>query len=185
MEVHRRVPCGQWLRDSAGDETNPRWFAVFVNSRHEKRVSQHFEQRKIEHFLPLCLEVHRWTNRRKAKVEVPLFPNYIFVRTMKTQRPLVLQTPGVLSIVGSMREPTPLADSEIESLCAATVSGRCAQHPYLIEGTRVRVKYGPLAGKEGVLIRKENSIHVVVSLDLIKRSLALTLDEDNVELVCS
>ena len=62
------------------------WFAVFTSSHHEKRVSQLFTHHLIENFLPLYSEIHHWTNRRKVSVQLPLFPNYVFVRIARRQR---------------------------------------------------------------------------------------------------
>ena len=157
------------------------WFAVFTNSHHEKKVSQHLGQRLIEHFLPLYLEVHHWTNRRKVSVQLPLFPNYVFVRINRTQRGRVLQVPGVLSMVGCGYEPAPLPDFEIESLRAGLHLRKFEPHPYLVVGERVRIKAGPLEGMEGVLLRKKTNLRVVLTVASIKQSVAVEVDAGDVE----
>lgn len=156
------------------------WFAVFTKSHHEKRVSQHFVDRGIENFLPLHSEVHHWTNRRKTVVELPLFPNYLFVRIARTDRTPVLRVPGVLSIVGGS-DPAELRESEIESLRAGLRKGIIEPHAYLVAGDRVRIKTGPLCGMEGVLVRKKSSLRVVVTISEISRSMAAEVDAADLE----
>lgn len=157
------------------------WFAVFTSSHHEKRVSQLFTHHLIENFLPLYSEIHHWTNRRKVSVQLPLFPNYVFVRIARGQRGRVLQVPGVLSIVGCGYEPTPLADFEIESLRSGLHLRKFEPHPYLVVGERVRIKAGPLEGMEGFLLRKKNNLRVVLTVASIKQSVAVEVDAGDVE----
>src|SRR5271166_4487220 len=91
---------------------SPQWFAVYTTPRHEKSVARHFAVREIEAFLPLYRSVRRWKNGCRVSVEQPLFPNYLFVSLERPEYSRVLQTPGVLSLVGSGRQPSPLEASE-------------------------------------------------------------------------
>ena len=159
----------------------PRWFAVFTSSHHEKRVLQHLRERQIESFLPLYRTVRRRTNRCKVTLELPLFPNYLFVQIERSQRARVLTVPGILSIVGTGREPAPLPDLEVETLRSGLQLRKAEPHPYLTVGERARIKAGPLAGMEGVLLRKKNDLRVVLTLDQIMRSVAVEVDADDLE----
>lgn len=157
------------------------WFAVFVRSHHEKRISQHFVQRQIENFLPLYTEVHRWANRCKSTVELPLFPNYVFVRADKTHRGRVLSVPGVLSIVRCGSQIASLPDDEIESLRSGLRLRKFEPHPYLVVGELVRIKAGPLKGVKGVLLRKKDNLRVVITVAQIMQSVAVEVDSSDVE----
>lgn len=163
----------------AGDD--PMWFAVYTVPRHEKRLAQYFEIREIDHFLPLYRVLRKWRNGSKASIELPLFPNYIFVRIARRDRVRVLEVPGVLSIAGAGREPIPLPDEEIEALRRGVEFSKIEPHPYLVVGERVRINAGPLAGMEGVLVRKKNSCRVVLTLSLIMQSVAVELDAGDIE----
>lgn len=174
---------GEGLRLKTADApTARRWFAVFTKSHHEKCVAQHFALREIENFLPLYSEVHHWTNRRKTSVELPLFPNYLFVRIQGGERAPVLRVPGVLSIVGGP-QPTELSEFEIEALRSGLRHCRVEPHAYLVVGDRVRIKAGPLCGMHGILIRKKSSLRVVLSISEIGRSLAVEVDVADIERV--
>lgn len=158
-----------------------RWFAVYTIPRHEKRLAEHFGVRQIEYFLPLYRTLRRWKDGSRITLELPLFPNYIFVRISRRERVRVLEVPGVLSIAGCGREPVPLPDGEIEALRQGISLAQLEPHPYLVVGERVRINAGPLAGMEGVLIRKKNSFRVVLTLSMIMQSIAVELDIDDLE----
>jgi transcription antitermination factor NusG len=162
---------------------SPKWFAVYTTPRHEKAVARHFEFRRIESFLPLYMEMHRWKNGCRVNVEQPLFPGYIFARIGRRDSTQVLSVPGVLLIVGSGREPLALPDLEIEALRSGLHLRKFEPHPYLVVGEKARIKSGSLAGMVGVLARKKNSLRVVLTLELIMRSVAVEVDADELERV--
>lgn len=152
------------------------WFAAYVNSRHEKSVVRHLDERCVESFLPLYQATHRWKNGRHL-VQLPLFPGYVFVRLASAERTKVLQVPGVNYIVGNHGAPTPLPHIEIEALRNALKRGVVAQpYPYLKIGTRVEIRKGPMEGIVGVLQRWRGQYRVVISVDLIMQSVAVEVD---------
>lgn len=166
--------------DVAGPVGQHSWFAVFTRSHHEKKISHYFTQLGIENFLPLYSQVHYWTNRRKVTVQLPLFPNYVFVHIDISGRGQVLRVPGVLSIAGRGYEPSPLPDFEMESLRSGLQLRKYEPHPFLVVGTRVRINVGPLEGMEGVLVRNRNNLRVVLTVALINQSVAVEVDADDV-----
>jgi transcription antitermination factor NusG len=175
-------------RDGSGmpsDYLRPCWYAAYTCANHEKRVAQQLSVRSVEHFLPLYESVRRWKDRR-VQLQLPLFPGYVFVRLALRDRLQVLEIPSVARLVGFNGTPTPLPDGEIEALKAGLEGGvHAVPHPYLKVGRRVRITTGPLEGLEGVVIRKRNSLRLVVSLDLIQRSILLDIDASSVEPVNS
>ena len=166
------------------DETAPtqsHWYAAHVCSRHEKQVARQLEERRVSCFLPVYRSVRRWKDRRK-ELELVLFPGYVFVHLDLKDRLRVLQVPSVVRFVSFSGHPAPLPDSEIEALNNGLAGGvRAEPHPYLKVGRRVRVKYGPLAGAQGILVRRKDKFRVVLSIDLIMRSVAVEVDEADVE----
>jgi len=157
------------------------WFAVFTKAHHEKAVRQHLLQRQIETFLPLYSQVRQWTNRRRVTLQLPLFPNYVFVWLDRRDRARVLAVQGVLSIVGQGYDPTPLSEFEIESLRSGLHLRNFEPHPLLVVGTKVRIKVGALEGMEGVLLRNKNNLRVVLTVALINQSVAVEVNADDVE----
>lgn len=157
------------------------WFAAYTNSHHEKRVASHLADRQIESFLPLYSSSRRWKNRCQMNLELPLFPNYVFVRIDPRERVRVLEVTGVLSLVGFGRTLAPLPDFEIEALRSGVGQRKLEPHPYLVIGERVRIKAGPMTGMEGVLVRKKNNFRVVLALDVIMQSVAVEVDADDLD----
>jgi transcription antitermination factor NusG len=157
------------------------WFAAYTTPRHEKHVSELLAERQIETFLPLYRTARQWKKSTPVVLELPLFPTYVFVHIDRQSRGAVLNLPGVLSIVGSSKEPWPLPDFDIEVLRRGMQAHKVEPHPYLKIGERVRVKAGMMAGVEGILVRKKNEFRVVLSLDAIMQSVAVEVDADDLE----
>ena len=157
------------------------WYAACTRARHEKLVSKQLEEKRIGCFLPLYRSVRRWKDRQK-ELELALFPGYVFVRIGPEDRLRVLQTSGVVRFVSFRGQPAALDNGEIEALRNGIANGVSAEpHPYLRVGQRVRVKYGPLAGAEGILVRKKDKCRLVLNLDLIMRSVAAEVDAADLE----
>jgi transcription antitermination factor NusG len=159
----------------------PRWYAVYTRARHEKRVAQQLENGRTESYLPLCEKQSRWQDRY-VRLQLPLFPGYVFVRVALKERLAVLQIPGVVRLVGFNNVPEPLPEGQIDAL--RQVLGNCLHaepYPFLSAGRRVRVRYGPLAGFEGILVRRKANCRVVLSVDLIMRSIIVDIDATDLE----
>jgi len=156
------------------------WYAGYTASRHEKRVAEHFAQRGVEHFLPLYETIHRWNNGRH-RVQLPLFPSYIFVHIALRDRMRVIEVPGFVRLVGFNSLPCPLPEVDINRMKEALNKGVVAEpYPYLTVGRRVEVRNGPLQGMTGILLRRQNKCRVVISVDLIMRSMAVEVEAADV-----
>lgn len=154
------------------------WYAVQTRSRHEKLVAHRFQERGITTFLPLVTEVHRWSDRKKI-VQLPLFSCYVFAKIPATNvdRLRVLRVDGVLSLVGTRGEGTPIPDDQIESVRILLEERMpLSSHPFLKIGQRVRIRSGALDGMEGILLSRNGDRTLVVSVDAIQRSLAVSLE---------
>ncbi len=158
-----------------------RWYAAQTCANHEKRVLEQLSQRTVEAYLPLYASVRRWKDRR-VRLELPLFPGYVFVRLALRDRLQVLQTPSVVRLVGFGGQPTALPDQEIDALRQGlTRDVRVEPHRYLKVGQRVRVSSGPLQGLQGILARRKKGTRFVISFELIMRSVAVEIDVANLE----
>ncbi len=161
------------------------WYALYTSPRHEKRVAEQIQQRRISCFLPLYRSIRRWKDRRK-ELELALFPGYVFVQLELRDRLKVLQLPGVVRFVSFNGHPAALPQAEIESLRKG-LNGcvRMSPHPYLRDGRRVRMSSGPLAGLEGILHRRRNrdkeKLRLVVSIEMLMRAVAVEVDEADIE----
>lgn len=158
-----------------------RWYAAYTRAQHEKRVADQLAAREVEHFLPLYVTVRHWKDRR-VQLHLPLFPGYVFVRLALRERLRVLELPGVVRLVGFNGLPAALPDEEIETMrIGLSRLLRTEPYPYLKVGRRVRIVGGPLVGLEGILLRKKGSLRVVVSLDLIQRSIGVDVEAADIK----
>jgi transcription antitermination factor NusG len=152
------------------------WFAAYTYPRHEKKVAEHLSRAGVRSFLPLYQEARRWKNGVRVVVEKPLFPSYVFVNVEIAESLKVLQTPSVASLVTVGGVPAPLPNHEIESLMAGVSQLALQPHPYLRKGDRVRVKSGPFAEQEGVLVLCRNRWRVVICIELLMQAVSVEID---------
>jgi len=179
------VSCGEppdfpWVETATIAES---WFAIQTRARHEKAVAQRLREKEIATFLPLFKSVHRWSDRRKT-VELPLFSCYVFVRLAprNDQRLKVLVEDGVVTFVGNRGQGTPIPNEEIEAVRTLLLKQLpYGSYPFLKIGQRVRVRSGALSGVEGILISQSGDSTLVLSIDAIQRSLAVSIVGYDVE----
>ena len=153
------------------------WYAVWSRSRHEKMVATALTNAGVTTFLPLVTETHRWSDRRKS-VDVPLFPGYVFVQILNSPEAQmrVLKTSGVVQFVGNRQGAVPIQDKEIDDVRAVLEERvSCSPYPFLQLGQRVRIRGGSLDGIEGILIERDSASKLVISIELIQRSLAVSV----------
>lgn len=174
-----------WPLDSPLQSVEPQWFAVQTRPRHEKKVHTGLLEKGIHSFLPLHRERRVWSDRRQW-VELPLFSHYVFVRIPGALelRARVLRTSGVIQFAGVPGRGTSIPDEQIETLQAiAEHRIPMTPHDFLKIGERIRIRGGALHGIEGVLTAIKNDRNLIVSVDLIQRSVAIRLDGFDVERV--
>ncbi len=158
------------------------WHVLYTLPRHERRVSQQLAYIGLGSYVPLYETIRRWTDRR-VKLELPLFPGYVFVQLSTTERIRVLQLPSTVRFVTFQARPAIIGNEEIESLRHALSVRKAEPHPYLAEGKRVRFRGGAFDGLEGVVVRRKQSARVIVSIDSIQRSLSIEADPCDLQAV--
>ena len=162
------------------------WYAVYVRSRHEFKVFNRLTESGIEVFLPVVERLNRWKDRKKL-VSFPLFAGYLFVHISKNYNEIlsVLKTHGVVRFLGIVPgEPEVVPDEQIASLKKIVESkGEIDPYPYLKEGQQVRIKKGPLAGVEGILVEKTGQHRLVLSVDILRQGVSIKIDTSDVEAV--
>ena len=153
-----------------------RWYALQLRSRWESSTAALLSCKGYQTFLPMYKTARRGSGRSK-EVPVPLFPGYLFCRFNVCDRLPVLITPGVISVVGAGRIPIPVEEAEIEAIQRMVSMGmRVEPCPYLEVGQLVRIADGALSGIEGVLTSFKGTRRIVVSITLLRRSVALEID---------
>jgi transcription antitermination factor NusG len=159
-------------------ETEQRWYALYVRSHHEKKVATQLEAKQQTVFLPMYAARHKWVDRWKT-VHLPLFPGYVFCQFDAAKRSRVLATSGIIDVVRYDGQPAALEASEIESIRSIVQSKLQAEPFYeFIRGQQVLISDGPLHGVTGTLIETRKGPRLVVSVDLLCRSVLVEIDRD-------
>ena len=153
-----------------------KWYALHVRSRFEKIVDRHLRGKGYEEYLPLNRRRRQWSDRIK-EIEDPLFPGYVFCKFDFTNRPPILVIPGVVSVASVGSKPQAVPEEEIRALQDVVQSG-CPYElwPFIKAGQRVRVDYGPLRGVEGLVVEVSGKYRLIVSVNLLRRSVAAEID---------
>jgi transcription termination/antitermination protein NusG len=167
------------IPDNSGDK---HWYAVYTKPRHEKVVKRVLDDKQVESFLPLRREISRWADRR-IELLLPLFPGYLFVKySIAKESHKVLATDGLIRVVGNGDMPLPVSETEINSLkilLSHNLDFETCQ--FLETGQKVKVVGGPLAGVTGIVVKKNKKQRVVISVELIQRSLTVDVDSFDLE----
>jgi len=161
--------------------SQPPWYAIYTRHQHEKTVAQILMSKEFEVFLPLYAAAHRWKDRTK-EISLPLFPCYVFLKGGLERRLDIVTTPGFHALVSTAGQPAAIPSIEMEAVRRAVESStRVEPHPFLKCGEWVRVKCGPLAGIQGILVRKKNLYRLVLSVEMLGKAAAVEIDAFLVE----
>lgn len=164
---------------SSGD----RWYALQLRTRWENSTANLLCDKGYQTFLPTC-KISKRSSGKWTQLQAPLFPGYVFCRFDAHNRLPILVTPGVIAVVGRGRIPLPVEDSEVEAIQKAVCTGiRVEPWPYLEVGQRVRIESGALYGIEGVLTGFRGTRRIVLSVSLLRRSVALEIDRYEVRAI--
>lgn len=177
MALDRSAP----LNPAPGLPLSGDWHALYTRHQHEKSVALHLEQMGIQVFLPLYRAIHRWSDRRK-QVVLPLLPCYVFFSGGLERKLPILNTPGVCSLVASGGRIAVIPAVELNAIQQAIKAGCPVEPcPFIHSGDRIRVRSGPLAGLNGIVLRVKDSMRIVLSVKTLCHSIAVEVDEADIE----
>jgi transcription antitermination factor NusG len=151
------------------------WYAVYTNSRAEKRVSDRINEMGIETFLPLQKTLRQWSDRKKL-IEKPLISSYVFVRAIPKEFFSIRTTDGVVKFIMIQGKPVPIPEAQITNLrilCGSDAEVTLSSDVYA-KGDKVEVIVGSLTGLRGELIRVGRKHKVVIRI--IQPGMNLTID---------
>jgi transcription antitermination factor NusG len=159
----------------------PDWYALYTRHQHEKVVAQMLRSKGFNIFLPLYPVVRTSKNQTK-KLLLPLFPCYVFLHGGLDRRLDIVTTPGIHAFVEVANRPVPIPEREIEGVRLTVNSSlRVEPYPFLKSGDRVRIRSGPLHGIEGILLRKKNLAWLILSVEMLGKSIAVEIESSIVE----
>ena len=154
------------------------WYAILTKTGREKSATLLLENSGFECYLPVSKSSRKWSDRTK-EIDAPLFPGYLFCRMNPNDRLPILITPGVVQIVGTGKTPIAIEEQEIADIRRVAKSGlRAMPWPYLQVGQTARIEEGPLLGLSGIVIKIKSELKLVLSVQLLQRSIAVEIDRN-------
>ena len=171
------------LSTAAAEPAN--WYALHTRARHERVVDQRLRAQGMTTFLPVTTEVHRWSDRRK-RIEVPLFSCYVFIRSALSpeDRVRVFREESVLGFVGVRGQGIPIPDQQVDAVRTLVAQDiPWSFHPFLKAGQRVRIRGGALDGVEGIFLSRSGDDRLIISVDVVQRSLAVRISGYEIEVL--
>ena len=161
------------------DQVYKKWYALHTRSRFEQKVYDQLCLKSLETFLP---RIEVWSRRkdRRKKILVPMIPGYVFVRSQLEAEEYyhIIKTVGVVRMLALKGKPLPANDDEISSLMILDGTDRTVQNrSYMTKGNKVMLMEGPLKGLIGIYLRHKAKNKVIVSLDLLQRSLEVEIED--------
>lgn len=156
------------------------WFALRLRSNYERIAADHLRQRGYQEFAPSYKIEKRWSDRTK-QIDQFLFPGYLFCRFDPNDRLPILSAPGVVDVVGFGKIPQHIPEAEIERVRRMVESGLLVTpYPYVQVGQAVLIESGPLGGVEGILVEVKGNARLVVSVNLLQRSVSAEVDRQSI-----
>ncbi|HYO47389.1 MAG TPA: UpxY family transcription antiterminator [Gemmatimonadota bacterium] len=155
------------------------WYACRTRARAEKKVDRLLTAAGVTSYVPLIERLRKWSDRSK-QVTFPLFPGYVFARFSLSSLPEIVRTPNLIEVVRVNGSPTPIRESEIESirslvLGAHRIGEEPSAHDYLVSGQEVRVIQGPFEGLRGILTQVRGKTRIVVRLEAIRQAVSVEM----------
>jgi transcription antitermination factor NusG len=176
--------CDPVSADRGGDESSAAdaacWYALTVKHQHERPIEAALAHKGFEAFAPMYRSRRQWSDRTK-EIDLPLFAGYVFCRFPHQAKARVLNTPAIWRMVEFGGRPAAVPDADIEAI-RTIVNSRLPVRPWphLKPGDRVRVEHGPLRGVEGVLLKEKDAVELIVSVELLQRSIAVRIEATSV-----
>lgn len=167
--------CHTWAMEE------PAWFVAHTRPRREKKLKDYCDKEQFHSVLPCFQSVHKY-RRKTVSFEKPLFPGYLFIQILPTQKQSVEQNEHVARVL-TVFDQDLFAHQLQDILKALEVGVEIQVFPEIGPGQKVRIKQGPLQGMEAWVESRLGMTAVFLRLDFIGQAAAVKVPADFLELV--
>ena len=170
-----------WPKEKSISDFEGQWWVVHTRSRNEKALAQDLISKDISYFLPMSWKVSR-KSRRTTRSLLPLFNGYLFFCGKENERVELLKTNRVAHLI-EVDNQQKLLDELIQVNQALQSGAPLTPHNYIKKGQRCRVIAGPLMGMEGIVVRSNNAVRLVLQIDMLGQAASVEIDVDMIEVL--
>ncbi len=163
--------------------TNTYWHVAYTMPNFEKKICKELGKRAINSYLPLQKVLRQWKDRKKV-IEVPLFPNYLFVKVNPIERCSVLNINGILKFVSFNGNPAIVNDFEINNIMRIINSSLDVHREVncdLSVGEKVKITSGALEGLEGVVMEAQGNSRIYIEMRFISQTISVAIPKTNLK----
>ena len=168
---------------AGSDREKDAWYALYTMPRTERKVAERLESKGFSIYLPMYTTIRQWSDRKK-KIQLPLIPGIVFIKTSMAGLSSALQCAGVVRVVRYLKKPARIRDYEINNLRVLLHepnSVHLLEDVDIAVGIPVQVVRGAFLGVIGTCVRRQGRHHLVVEIEALNRQLELTLPVSFVE----
>lgn len=159
------------------------WWVAHTRSRQEKSLARYLVPLEVPFYLPQY-EKKQLRGERSRSSYIPLFPGYLFFRGSVAQRQAAIQSRLIVQVL-EVRDQT-LLQKELAALHGLQQSGATlVPFEELHAGDSVRITDGPFQGYSGVVIRGRAGLRLLVSITMLRKTVAVEFDRDVLRSVTS
>jgi transcription antitermination factor NusG len=162
--------------------TSVNWFLFYTYPKQEKRVHHLCQKLGIMSYLPMHKVQRRWSDRMKH-LTVPIFPNYVFVKTAQHKLYEVLKIPRVVTYISYDNKPVIVSQKEIDRIRTLTSGKIMLCSGQLFPNNLVRVLRGPFSGIEGHYINSRGENKLVIKIECLNQYVTVEIDKNDIEVI--
>lgn len=145
-------------------DNDKKWYALVTRPKAEKKVCERFLDAGYHAYLPLLISVKQWSDRKK-KVEVPMIPSYVFVKTEEKYLNELLSDIGVVRVFKYLKKPAVIQDCEIDVLKVLANDAENVSIVHckrLCKGEQVKIIRGPLEGLHAECVQFQGKHRIII-----------------------
>lgn len=158
------------------------WWCVYTVVKREKDLTRKLASMKIPHYAPVVPKRYRSPNGRLRTSYIPLFANYVFMLANEEQRYQSMTT-NCIRKCSEVKDYEMLVDdlTRIHTVVSAGVP--LTAESKLAAGDQVKVRSGPFAGYDGIVLRREGKTRLLLSIRFLEEGVSMAIDEGLLEVV--
>jgi len=169
------------LAVSRPSEADVHWWCVYTEVRREKDLTRKLGAMKIPHYAPVVAKRYRSPNGRLRTSYIPLFANYVFMLADEEQRHQALTT-NCIRKCDQVKDYEMLVSDLTQIYTIVQTGVPLTAESKLTTGDKVKVRSGPFAGYEGIVLRREGKTRLLLSIRFLEEGVSMAVDEGQLEI---